>query len=689
MSNSPRSLGNYILEHELGRGATSQVWQGRHRFLRERVVAVKILLSQDEESVERFSREADLTSRLHHPNIVAVYDHGKAGSFLYTIMQLVPGGSLRQYLEKHGRVEIKDAVNVFRQIGAALDFAHSNKIIHRDVSPGNILLEAGPIGHALLTDFGIARLPQQSHTTTHVIMGTPGFFSPEHAQSATAVTAQSDLYGLGVILYHMITGALPWDKTPEHPDYRFGPVIGLAAHGIDLPPDVDRVFQTLLAVDPKKRYATAAEAGKALDRALARAGITLSKERPATADGPAPRAINTAENYQSDGVLESEVEQVLGADLRREPIEKAHERAEQLRDPLAVGQLLDAWSAAGSFWEFRRQNLGRIVNLRDVRSRNIYFYELDALLETRESPATVEEPDQEAQPFPVRREIERWQVKLPPPTGFTDDPGRSEIIAGSERVIQCPRCEGNGHELCPQCKGARRIMQTRAVAGSGDAGGIHHQETVVLARGQGGAAIAEQPAVAPQVAVKQTLVACPICGGAGALACPQCEGSTRLVQRKAFNWRRAAAHRASRDDIPDLDEDALRKEVAEIEVYRERTAGFKREWTMIPGLRTLIANVERQIGPDTRVVLAEATIKMIPVTVVQLDIGRQDVTVEGDETPKRASDDEMHSVQIAGFENHLHVGKFAIDTGRQFLVFAVAFLVIMVVILLGYVFIFR
>ncbi len=112
MISTPRGIGNYVLEHELGRGATSQVWRGRHRFLHERAVAVKILLSQDEESVARFSREADLASRLRHPNVVAVYDHGTAGSFLYTIMELVPGGSLRQHMEKHGRVSLKDAVSI-------------------------------------------------------------------------------------------------------------------------------------------------------------------------------------------------------------------------------------------------------------------------------------------------------------------------------------------------------------------------------------------------------------------------------------------------------------------------------------------------------------------------------------------------------------------------------------------------
>ncbi len=106
MINTPRSIGNYILEHELGRGATAQVWRGRHRLLTERAVAVKILLSQDEETIARFTREADIISRLRHPNVVAVYDHGTAGSYMYTIMELVLGGSLRQFMEKHGRVEL-------------------------------------------------------------------------------------------------------------------------------------------------------------------------------------------------------------------------------------------------------------------------------------------------------------------------------------------------------------------------------------------------------------------------------------------------------------------------------------------------------------------------------------------------------------------------------------------------------
>jgi eukaryotic-like serine/threonine-protein kinase len=690
MINTPRSIGNYLLEHELGRGATAQVWRGRHRMLTERAVAVKILLSQDEETVARFTREADMISRLRHPNIVAVYDHGTAGTFMYTIMELVLGGSLRQFMEKHGRVELKDAVNIFRQIGAALDYSHEQQIVHRDVSPGNILLEAGPGGRVVLTDFGIARLPQQSHTTMQVIMGTPGFFSPEHAQSATAVTALSDLYSLGVILYFMLTGALPWEKQPEHPDYHFGPVLPLAAHGLDLPPDVDRVFQTLLALDPRKRYPSAEAATEALDRALVRAGIMLNPKQPALADLATVRAINTSPTFQSFGVMDSEVEQVLGADLLRDPIEKAHARAEALRDPINLGKLLDQWSIEGKRTEFRKQHLGRIVNLRDIRSQNVYFYQLEVLLETREQPTTMEEPDRDMHAFPVQREQDRWNVKLPRPNGFADDPGRTEILTGSERVMQCGRCEGNGHELCPTCKGSRRVLQTRTVP-AGQNGGqvamINQQDTINARAGEGAAtAVAAPPAAAGQYEVRQALVPCPTCNGGGSLQCTQCQGIGRLVQRKVFNWQRVAWQRKSHDDLPNLNERALRDETTMETVYEEATTGFKREWRAVPGLRSLINEAERETGPDTRPVMTKVTVRMIPLTFVQFDLGHQQVTVEGERASVASRDDTIYTMQVAGFENKLIVGPWAYDSGRRTLIYVFVALIIAFILYTIYVF---
>lgn len=194
MSSIPQQIGNYRLERKIGRGATSEVWLARHAFLEQRRVAVKILVAHDSETMERFRREAQVASQLRHPNIVQVYDYGiyptpqGRGQFHCTVLEYINGSSLQHYLERHGKIALPEAVSIFRQIAHALDYAHSRDVIHRDISPGNILLEQAG-GRALLTDFGIAR-DLASHTdkltVQSTIMGTPGYWSPEHTHSATA-----------------------------------------------------------------------------------------------------------------------------------------------------------------------------------------------------------------------------------------------------------------------------------------------------------------------------------------------------------------------------------------------------------------------------------------------------------------------------------------------------------------------
>lgn len=678
MANFPQTIGNYRLEHELGRGATSQVWMGRHIYLHERAVAVKLLLSHDEESILRFSREAELTSSLRHLNIVQIYDHATpANSFPYTVMELVPGGSLRQRVERDGRLPLREAVAIFRQIGSALDSAHSRKIVHRDVSPGNILLDA-TASRAVLTDFGIARKPDQHHTSTDTIMGTPGFFSPEHARSATLVTALSDLFSLGVVLYYMLSGALPWEEQPQHPGYLFGPVLPLSYRGVELPTEIDRIMQTLLAVEPQKRFPSAGAAAEALDRAFTRAGIAIDDGPLQLESGTAIRAINTAPSYQSFGLVESDVEQALATDLMREPFDRSHKRAEELRDPLALAQLLDTWSRRGSRWEFRRPQLGRTVNLREIRSRNVYFYELRALLETRDDPKEIEEPDADAPEIPITKELGVWQVPLPPPAAFVDDEGRTEILPGSERVVACPRCEGSTFELCGECKGTRRVMVTRPVAGTdGEALALRSEPQA------GGTAVAD----APTTAMKQILVPCTACKGMGRLRCARCSGAGRLVQRKAFQWSRKASTASSRDDLPELDEERIRREVEVTTVYRERQlAGTRREWMAVPGLRLLLEGVQQQLQPNTKIAMAEVEIQMIPYTEVRLDLGHNEVLVEG-EAGERRADGQVHLLQIYGFENRLQVGSYGYDGRQKLMLFwsllatlAVAVLLIAVVV---------
>ncbi|NTU83447.1 MAG: serine/threonine protein kinase, partial [Chloroflexales bacterium] len=438
-------IGNYKLEREIGRGASSEVWLGRHLHLPDHVVAVKILVSQEREAVRRFKREAAIAARLHHPNIARLFDYGYIEPFHYTVMEYIDGGSLRQILERRRRMPFAEALAIFSQIAAALDYAHALSIVHRDISAANILFEE-KTGRSLLSDFGIARDPGQPITFTSSIMGTPGYLSPEHAQSATSVTHLSDIFGLGVVLYQMLSGELPWPDTPGLPDAPgFNAPPTMKERGVEgLPADLDRVIATLLALDPAGRYPSASAAVEDLRQIFRRHEVETQ-----VVDGGA-RVAGKAVEFQSGGIEPNQVEAVLAPDLERAALERAHRRADELRDPLVVAGLLDAWAAQDRFR--RRPLLGRLARLHKVCSRNVYFYRLRVLYERRTTPEDNEEPDREAQVFPLEPEVERWSVVLPPAESFADEAGGRLNLPGSTRVVVCKACMGKGATLCSRCQ---------------------------------------------------------------------------------------------------------------------------------------------------------------------------------------------------------------------------------------------
>src|SRR5215213_917842 len=184
-----------------------------HDTVLNRSVAVKILepsLSVDPKAVERFKREAVTAANLEHPSIVRVYDVEQQGSLHYIAMRYVQGTTLREILRDNGALPLDIILNIVKPIAAALHYAHRNGIIHRDVKPGNILVE--PDGTVLLTDFGIARAADntQSSLTAHGhVMGTADYLAPEMISGRPAET-RSDVYSLGVVLYEMLTGKPPF-----------------------------------------------------------------------------------------------------------------------------------------------------------------------------------------------------------------------------------------------------------------------------------------------------------------------------------------------------------------------------------------------------------------------------------------------------------------------------------------------
>ncbi|KAA0958366.1 Stk1 family PASTA domain-containing Ser/Thr kinase [Planococcus kocurii] len=202
--------GRYKIKELIGGGGMSNVYLA-HDMILDRDIAIKILrydFSNEEELRRRFQREALSTTSLAHPNIVNIFDVGEDESIHYLVMEYVPGKTLKEYIIEHSPVAPERAVEIMRQLASALAHAHHNQIVHRDIKPQNILMDAE--GNVKISDFGIAMaLSATSYTQTNSVLGTVHYLSPEQARGGTA-NKKSDIYSLGIVMYELITGKLPF-----------------------------------------------------------------------------------------------------------------------------------------------------------------------------------------------------------------------------------------------------------------------------------------------------------------------------------------------------------------------------------------------------------------------------------------------------------------------------------------------
>jgi len=266
--------GEYSLQRELGRGGMGIVYLARDVQL-DRDVAIKVLptpMAVHASARERFLREARMAASLSHPHIVPIHRVGEAGGFVFFVMSYIEGESLGERLRIRGPLSPAEATRLLREVSWALAYAHGRGIIHRDVKPDNILIEAGS-GRALVTDFGIAQAGTESAATdANLIMGTARFMSPEQALG-DALDGRSDIYALGVVGYLALSGRLPFEQT-ELPALlvqqatRDAPSLALAAPGI--PATLGEAIDRCLARDPDDRFPD----GEALAAALAPATET-------------------------------------------------------------------------------------------------------------------------------------------------------------------------------------------------------------------------------------------------------------------------------------------------------------------------------------------------------------------------------------------------------------------------------
>jgi eukaryotic-like serine/threonine-protein kinase len=202
--------GRYELEELVGHGGMSSVYKA-HDSLLERNVALKVLHEQynaDEEFVERFKREARSVAQLQHPNIVTVIDRGEEDGRQYIVFEYIDGENLKEHVVKKGRLDVEEALEISSEVARALAFAHQHGLVHRDVKPQNVLLNGD--GRAKVTDFGIARsVDVESMTSTGMVLGTSNYIAPEQA-SGQPVDAYTDVYALGVVLYELLAGEVPF-----------------------------------------------------------------------------------------------------------------------------------------------------------------------------------------------------------------------------------------------------------------------------------------------------------------------------------------------------------------------------------------------------------------------------------------------------------------------------------------------
>jgi len=267
----PPRLGRYEILHELGKGAMGVVYRARDPMINREVALKAIPLAAEFEGDEleqarvKFFREAEMAGRLSHPHIVTIHDAGEHDGTAYIAMELLRGAHLVEHTDPARLLPPAIAIEVVARLAGALHYAHEQSVVHRDIKPANIMFDAKS-GELKITDFGIARLTDAGRTRTGVVLGTPSFMSPEQLQGR-AVTGRSDLFSLGVTLYQMLTGQLPFraDSMPAlmlkiahepHPPIRTqrpGLVAGL-----------DDFFDRALAKDPAARF----ESGAAFAQAL-------------------------------------------------------------------------------------------------------------------------------------------------------------------------------------------------------------------------------------------------------------------------------------------------------------------------------------------------------------------------------------------------------------------------------------
>src|ERR1041384_4689066 len=330
--------GKYRIDERLSGGGAGTVYRGTH-VLMDKTVAIKVLrpsLAADEKIVARFSREARAASRISHPNALSVTDFGEDDSgHVFLVMEFLSGKTLKQLIREEGPLPLARVVDITRQIGDALHAAHSQGVVHRDLKSDNIMLLDTMTGdHAKVLDFGIAKINEPdenrdtgSLTAPNLVIGTPQYMSPEQCSQDQEIDARSDIYSLGVILFEMLVGHVPFSA--ESPTmvmlkHLQEPVPSVLDERKDLPPSIGRVIARAMAKVPANRYQNIAEFIE---------DLTIVSGTAQFAPVPVQPIVNTGTN---PAVTSDDADELTLVRTRQEPTPPQQPVAAPRRPPVTV-----------------------------------------------------------------------------------------------------------------------------------------------------------------------------------------------------------------------------------------------------------------------------------------------------------------------------------------------------------------
>jgi serine/threonine protein kinase len=603
-------LRNYRLDALIGQDDLATIYEATHTML-DRPVDVHILRRTDWVSASRFQQAARLAGRLSHPNLLPVIDAGHDDQFGdYMITARFNARSLTELLQEEP-IEPMLALRVMTQIAAALDYLHEQHVIHRDIQPANILVT--PEGIAYLTGLGLAASPETPPDLSKVDEAdylTP-YSAPEQRLDQGEASPALDVYGLGAVLWHLLSGEVP--PAPEEP------IPALARHNSALR-NADPVVQRMLARAPAERPPSAGAAMSELRQRLrdiidhATDDMEESRWEPVAewlenpletvlgkvlqqhvADKqPAPVAAEEAAPDIAEAVpTESTVAESEGALRGFETfLSRTRTRADTLHRADVIRRLLNRWSSQGFF---RRPALGHIIKLEQIVSYNIYFYDLATLYETRTPPEQRHRPatPEDSRSFFPAGDV--WDAPVTEPEQpFAPVRPQQCMLPNSTHVYACPTCGGEGRVVCQECQGRGEVEKRQRVRG--------HDNTV---------------------SDETIKVTCPACRSYGKQDCRECQGAGNMAEEQFFSWSRSAQLWQNTDDLEGLPRRAVENHTTAI--CRTEIDPYAGHWHSVAPLGALLHEAITGVKNDhTRIIRAELQIRGVPITEIDFQLNEKE-----------------------------------------------------------------